>query len=109
MLPLQNNEYSRLLHHVKTRVRTSFGERFVRLVVFGSVARGTAQHDSDIDMMLFVRTSSPSDRDTIAEICSEMLLEYGVVLSLFCVTERAFDERPFSPLYRNIKQEGITI
>lgn len=106
---LQGFETKEITQTVRKRLQDYAGERFVRLVVFGSVARGDAHQDSDIDMMLIVRQTAPSDKDVISEICSDVLLEYGIVLSLFCRTEREFVERPFNPLFRNILREGVTV
>lgn len=106
---LQGFETNNIMQTVRKRLQEYAGERFVRLVVFGSVARGDARPDSDIDMMLFVSQTLPSDKEVISDICSDILLEYGIVLSLFCRTETEFAERPFNPLFRNILREGVAV
>lgn len=106
---LQGFETKEITQTVRKRLQDYAGERFVRLVVFGSVARGDARPDSDIDMMLIVSQSAPSDKEIISEICSDILLESSIVLSLFCRTETEFAERPFNPLFRNILREGVAV
>jgi len=44
-----------LLNHVARLCREQYGERLVSLAVFGSVGRGTARPDSDVDLVLIVR------------------------------------------------------
>lgn len=40
-----------LLQRIKERLQALYGERFRGLVLFGSVARGEARDDSDIDLL----------------------------------------------------------
>jgi uncharacterized protein len=42
----------RLLVELTERVRRHYGPRLVSLVVFGSVGRGTARPDSDVDLLI---------------------------------------------------------
>jgi predicted nucleotidyltransferase len=42
----------RLLVEVTQRVRHHYGARLVSLVVFGSIGRGTARPDSDVDLLI---------------------------------------------------------
>lgn len=106
---LQGFDTKEIAQTVRKRLQNYAEERFVRLVVFGSVARGDARQDSDIDMMLFVSHTALTDKEVISDICSDILLEYGIVLSLFCRTEAEFAQRPFNPLFRNILREGIAV
>jgi predicted nucleotidyltransferase len=106
---LQGFDTKEITQTVRKRLQNYAEERFVRLVVFGSVARGDARQDSDIDMMLFVSHTLPTDKEVISDICSDILLEYGIVLSLFCRTEAEFAQRPFNPLFRNILREGVAV
>jgi uncharacterized protein len=106
---LQGFEANNIMQTVRKRLQDHAVERFVRLVVFGSVARGDARPDSDIDMMLFVSHTLPSDKEFISDLCSDILLEYGIVLSLFCRTEAEFAQRPFNPLFRSILREGVAV
>ena len=47
-------EYSPLLEGLLSSLREFFDEALISLVVFGSVARGEAHSDSDIDLLLVV-------------------------------------------------------
>ena len=44
-----------LLSHLVSLCREHYGERLVSLAVFGSVGRGDARPDSDIDLLLIVK------------------------------------------------------
>ena len=48
-------EYEPLVQEFLQLLREQFGDRVVAALVFGSVARGTARPDSDVDLCLVVR------------------------------------------------------
>lgn len=48
-------EYEPLIQEFLRLLREEFGERVRSVVVFGSVARGTARPDSDVDVCLAIR------------------------------------------------------
>ena len=48
-------EYEPLVQEFLRLLRERFGDRLVALLVFGSVARGTARPDSDVDLCLVIR------------------------------------------------------
>lgn len=59
--------FSRIVAALPEAVRQVYGERLLSLVLFGSVARGTAKPTSDIDLLL-VATTLPSGRfDRVSE------------------------------------------
>lgn len=41
-----------LLGHLLDACRRQYGDRLISLAVFGSVGRGTARHDSDVDLLI---------------------------------------------------------
>lgn len=46
---------TRLLNRLTSLCKEHYGERLISLAVFGSVGRGTARPDSDIDLLLVVK------------------------------------------------------
>lgn len=48
-------EYESLLQELLRLLREEFGDRVRSLLVFGSVARGTARPDSDVDVCVVIR------------------------------------------------------
>ncbi len=49
----------RLLQELRDRAVAHYGDNLVSLVVFGSVARGTATPESDIDLLIVLREKPP--------------------------------------------------
>ncbi len=54
-------EYEELLNTLLKALKDFFGERLISLIVYGSVARGDARDDSDIDLLVIIE-GLPSSR-----------------------------------------------
>ena len=87
-----------------------FGARLKTLVLFGSLARGDATEDSDIDIIVVLEGPIELGRDTRAAIDAvyPVLLSRGVFRPLHAV---AADEMDYAAgriaLYREAKEHGI--
>ena len=82
------------------------------VLVYGSLARGTAGPESDWDIL--VLTEEPlarAEQDRIRNAVYKIQLEHDIVVSLlFCSRER-WDEpiHRITPFYRNVQREGVLI
>lgn len=47
--------FDELADRILSAAHTTYGDRLVSVVLYGSVARGTMRHDSDIDLLLVAR------------------------------------------------------
>ena len=99
-----------VLAELRARLGELYGERLVRLVLFGSQARGDARPDSDIDVMIVLRgeVDVETERRSVLPITSELSLENNVVILCVYVSERRFDQEQ-SPLLRNARAEGVAV
>ncbi|MHB1406387.1 MAG: nucleotidyltransferase family protein [Desulfitobacteriaceae bacterium] len=79
--------------------------------VFGSVARGTATPESDIDVLVLLESKHPNVRDIIAEIALEINLKYDVVISPVIMSKDHYSNSLFqeTAFFRNLEQEGVSI
>jgi predicted nucleotidyltransferase len=95
---------------IKEALEALFGARFKRLVLFGSLARGEAMEDSDIDLMVLLEGPIELGRDTrlAIEAAYPVLLSLGVFRPLHAVAadEVDYDNGRIS-LYRAAKIDGI--
>ena len=80
-------------------------------ILFGSYARGEADADSDIDVMVLVDSSRQDISEKTCEISSvaaDLLLDRGVMVSPIVENRRYFqDNMGFLPFYKNIAREGV--
>ena len=99
-----------LLAELRSRFEALYGPRLVRLMLFGSQARGDAEPGSDIDVLVVlegpVRPGEEIART--GEITAGMSLENNVVISCTFVSADRF-EREQSPLMINARREGVPV
>ena len=82
-----------------------------RMTVFGSRARGDAEADSDMDVLLEVETDRLAfpDRQRLRQIASEISLASGIILSVLVVDRQTMQERGDFSLFDDIRDEGIAV
>jgi predicted nucleotidyltransferase len=99
-----------ILKELRKRLESLYGERMVRMVLYGSHARGDAEPGSDIDVLVVLKGDvSPCDEisRTINDVADTSLQNNEVVSCVF-VSEEEF-ERERSPLLLNVQREGIPL
>jgi predicted nucleotidyltransferase len=90
------------------RARSLYHDRLTRVVVYGSCARNetTAESDIDLAVVLAGEVVPGKEIDRMIDIITDLNLEYGVLLSIYPVSEKDYLHRN-SPLLINIRQEGV--
>ena len=70
-------EPRRLAEEFARRLREALGGRLVRVVLFGSVARGDYEPDSDVDILVVVRGDAGEARETARDVAFRLMEESG--------------------------------
>ena len=85
-------------------IRNRFPNRILSVTLFGSKARGDADDESDIDVLVIVDTDDEALRSELWRIASDVSLDYCVVIapSVFSKARWAETRRIRMPLYRSI-------
>jgi predicted nucleotidyltransferase len=81
------------------------------MTLFGSRARGDAEPDSDMDVLLDVDTEhiSFSQKQTFRRIAGEISIQAGIVLSLLVADRTLRQDRGDFSIFQNIRAEGIPV
>jgi predicted nucleotidyltransferase len=91
------------------RIRKRFPGHILAVMLFGSKARGDAE--SDIDLLVLVDVETSQFRSELWRIASDVSLEYNVVLSPRVFGQTRWDEtrQIRLPLYRAIIADGVPL
>ena len=103
------------LGELDRKLRARFGDRYVRLILFGSRARGDNAPDSDADVAVVLRGCIDDRWSVERQIIREtypILLETGLYIESWPLEQRELDDPERSPhpvLVRNVLREGIRL
>lgn len=81
----------------------------VRVILFGSQARGDATEESDIDVLVVLPNLEKSTLDTVLEIAWEVGFEAGKVISVIPATYDEMELLSASPFFQAVQREGIPV
>ena len=107
---LSPNDRAAVIDYVD-RIRNRFTDRVRAVILFGSKARGDADAESDIDLLVLVDAENSQFRSELWRIASDVSLDYNVVLSprVFGEARWAETRRMRLPLYRAIVADGVSL
>jgi uncharacterized protein len=99
------------LEELKLRIGKELPVTPCRLTLFGSKARGDAEPDSDIDVLVEMDALhvSPADKLDLRRIAGEISLKFCVLLCLLIVDRNTREEKGDYSIFQNIREEGIDI
>lgn len=88
-----------------------YGDLLVSILLYGSVARGTQQEESDIDIALLMKPGSTKEmKDNMCNLIVDLELEYNEVLSVLHIDYDKFLEwENTMPFYKNMKNDGVIL
>jgi predicted nucleotidyltransferase len=98
----------KLARKVRERIAAELGQP-VKVIMYGSQARGDATKESDIDLLVILPAIDNETRTMISDIAWEVGFEAGKVISTVTSTEERIKRLDFLPFYQNVKREGIPV
>ena len=105
-----NKKIKYILEILRHRFEIFYGDRLVHLVLFGSRARGDAESDSDIDVLVVLHgpVNAVEEIRRTSGIVSDLCLEYEVVISCVFMDLYRYKNKQ-GPLLRNVRKEGVAL
>ncbi len=80
------------------------------IILFGSRARGDSKNDSDWDLLILLSKKADEQlKEKIRDELFEIELETDEVISSIIQSRKDWTNQQVTPLYQNIKQEGIKV
>lgn len=110
-LHLTERQRAGVLSYLKA-LQTKYCDRILRVILFGSVARGEAEAESDIDILIILKKDSNNKlRDKISMAAFDSILEHDVIISPLVMESRTYEwhKRYKDPLYKSIERDGIDL
>jgi predicted nucleotidyltransferase len=100
---------SEILEKLKNYLPILYGDTLIKMILFGSHARGEATENSDIDILIVTKKYlSRQKKEEFYHFISQLCLQYDVLINSIQMLEDSFESEN-SPLLLNIRKEGITL
>ncbi len=97
------------LNDLKQSLNLDF--QLIDLRLYGSKARGTADADSDIDVMIELEELPPTLYEKVFDLLFDINLRYGVFISAVLFGRKELEDGPMSasPLFKAIERDGVRL
>jgi len=97
------------LNDLKRSLNLDF--QLIDLRLYGSKARGTADADSDIDVMIELEELPPTLYEKVFDLLFDINLRYGVFISAVLFGRKELEDGPMSasPLFKAIERDGVRL
>ena len=99
--------YQRAVDEFMKRVLDTYRTRIESIILFGSVARGEAKEDSDIDILVIWKGDEAEGWRALTGLAFDGLLDKGEYISVKVIG--VDDLKGENPFIRNVMREGIKI
>jgi predicted nucleotidyltransferase len=85
------------------------GEKIETIILFGSVARGEAKEDSDVDILIVTKAEDFRLRRALIGIAFDILLQTEENISVKALSKEEFDRNKKFSFLRNVISEGVKV
>jgi len=98
----------KLAKEVRKRLTEELGQP-VKVIMFGSQARGDATKESDIDLLVILPSLDSKMLNLAFDIAWEVGFDAGKMISVVPAEKNELKRLAVSPFYRAVKREGIAV
>lgn len=107
------NDLNCILQEIAEIYRSVYGKDLVKVILYGSYARGDYDNESDVDIVAIVhgnRVDLQEQLKAIWDESTELELKYETIISPSVIPYEEFEQyREDLPYYHNIAEEGVEI
>ena len=100
-------EYQEVVKEFVRRALGRYEDKIVSIILFGSVARGDAKEDSDIDILVIWKGYETEGWRTMTGLAFDVLLDQEEYISVKVIGLKDLGTK--SPFIKNVLREGIKI
>lgn len=104
--------YQEAIKLFKKKLKEIYGERLVDIILYGSLARNEQEKESDIDLLVLLKNYKNywDEVHRIGDIEFEInsYFDFKVLISAVPALAKDFKSKK-TPLFLNIKREGISV
>jgi len=103
--------YQKAVDEFVRRVLEKYKDRIDSIILFGSVARGEAKEDADIDILVIWKGSKLEGWDVLEETAVDILLKYNQYISIKTLYPEEYTGmmKMSTPFIKNIEREGVVL
>ena len=113
MEKLQDVKLKKILMELAEMLQEVYRDKLKEVILYGSVARGTATDDSDVDIMVLIDGTDQELRsfeDKLSDVSTDISIKYFKVFSIIDVSYQEYmNWMKVSPFYRNVSEEGVVL
>jgi predicted nucleotidyltransferase len=110
ILPKSSENIMPILSSFKEKASSIYGRKLKKVILYGSYARGIANQDSDIDLMIVLSEMESlfAEIERLTDIKFSIGLEHDVFISTNPVSEDIFSHSKL-PFFKNVFRDGIEV
>ena len=113
MEKIEDMNLRKMLLELEEMLQRVYGNKLKAVILYGSVARGTATEESDIDIMVLIDGTAQELRafeDQLSDVSTDISIKYFKVFSIIDISYQEYMRWVnTSPFYRNVSKEGVIL
>ena len=103
------DKYQKAVDEFVERVSDKYSDRIDSIILFGSVARGEAREESDIDILIVTKVEDFRLRRTLIGIAFDILLQTGENISVKALSKDEFERHKNFSFLSSVISEGVKV
>lgn len=106
-----NEKQKKALSGYLAILRQKYKREISKVILFGSIARGDSDPESDIDLLVVTANGDQKLKDEISMAGFDVILKTEIILSPLVMDEETYEwhKKYRDPLYNSIQKDGIDL